>query len=176
MRFRLLKTILILSAAAPVAADFAFAQVPASAAPEGGVETVLVEKGERRLQLLGADGTVLKSYTIALGGDPLGHKQREGDGRTPEGRYTIDWRNPQSAYHLSLHISYPDQDDTRRANERGEDPGGMIMIHGMRNGLGWLGSLHQYVDWTDGCIAVTNAEMDEIWQLVPNGTPIEIRP
>lgn len=176
MRFRLLKTILILSAAAPVAADFAFAQVPASAAPEGGVETVLVEKGERRLQLLGADGTVLKSYTIALGGDPLGHKQREGDGRTPEGRYTIDWRNPQSAYHLSLHISYPDQDDTRRANERGEDPGGMIMIHGMRNGLGWLGFLHQYVDWTDGCIAVTNAEMDEIWRLVPNGTPIEIRP
>ncbi len=176
MRFRLLKTILILSAAAPVAADFAFAQVPASAAPEGGVETVLVEKGERRLQLLGADGTVLKSYTIALGGDPLGHKQREGDGRTPEGRYTIDWRNPQSAYHLSLHISYPDQDDTRRANERGEDPGGMIMIHGMRNGLGWLGSLHQYVDWTDGCIAVTNAEMDEIWRLVPKRTPIEIRP
>lgn len=176
MRFRLLKTILILSAVAPVAADFAFAQVPASAAPEGGVETVLVEKGERRLQLLGADGAVLKSYTIALGGDPLGHKQREGDGRTPEGRYTIDWRNPQSAYHLSLHISYPDQDDTRRANERGEDPGGMIMIHGMRNGLGWLGSLHQYVDWTDGCIAVTNAEMDEIWRLVPNGTPIEIRP
>lgn len=182
MRYRLLKTaFLILSAAASVAADFAFsrsaaADQAAAQTEEPRVEKVLVEKGERRLQLLDASGAVLKSYTIALGGDPLGHKQREGDGRTPEGRYTIDWRNPQSAYHLSLHISYPDQDDTRRANERGEDPGGMIMIHGMRNGLGWLGFLHQYVDWTDGCIAVTNAEMDEIWRLVPNGTPIEIRP
>ncbi|MBC2858224.1 murein L,D-transpeptidase family protein [Stappia sp. 28M-7] len=182
MRYRLLKTaFLILSAAASVAADFAFsrsaaADQAAAQIEEPRVEKVLVEKGERRLQLLDASGAVLKSYTIALGGDPLGHKQREGDGRTPEGRYTIDWRNPQSAYHLSLHISYPDQDDTRRANERSEDPGGMIMIHGMRNGLGWLGFLHQYVDWTDGCIAVTNAEMDEIWRLVPNGTPIEIRP
>jgi murein L,D-transpeptidase YafK len=182
MRYRLLKTaFLILSAAASVAADFAFsrsaaADQAAAQIEEPRVEKVLVEKGERRLQLLDASGAVLKSYTIALGGDPLGHKQREGDGRTPEGRYTIDRRNPQSAYHLSLHISYPDQDDTRRANERGEDPGGMIMIHGMRNGLGWLGFLHQYVDWTDGCIAVTNAEMDEIWRLVPNGTPIEIRP
>lgn len=174
MRFRLLKTALILSAAAPAAADFAFGEAPD--APAAQVGTVLVEKADRRLQLLDADGAVLKSYTISLGGDPLGHKQSEGDGRTPEGRYTIDWRNPQSAYHLSLHISYPDETDTRRAEERGEDPGGMIMIHGMRNGLGWLGSLHQYADWTDGCIAVTNAEMEEIWQLVPNGTPIEIRP
>ena len=179
MRSRLLKTALVLSAAAPVAADFAFglaSDAPAAQGRAASVGTVLVEKAERRLQLLDADGAVLKSYTISLGGDPLGHKQREGDGRTPEGRYTIDWRNPQSAYHLSLHVSYPDEADKRRAAERGEDPGGMIMIHGMRNGLGWLGFLHQYADWTDGCIAVTNEEIEEIWRLVPDGTPIEIRP
>ncbi|WP_186400748.1 murein L,D-transpeptidase family protein [Stappia sp. P2PMeth1] len=193
MRLRIIAAALILSAAAGVAADAAFAGAPAAPAPvervsaervsaETGpvenvsVETVLVEKAERRLHLVDAAGTVLKSYTIALGRDPIGPKQREGDGRTPEGRYTIDWRNPNSAYHLSLHISYPDAADRRRAAERGEDPGGMIMIHGLRNGLGWLGALHHYADWTDGCIAVTNEEIEEIWRLVPNGTPIEIRP
>lgn len=178
MRLRAIAAALILSAAAGVAADAAFAGTPAAPArvENVSVETVLVEKAERRLHLVDAAGTVLKSYTIALGRDPLGPKQREGDGRTPEGRYTIDWRNPNSAYHLSLHISYPDAADRRRAAERGEDPGGMIMIHGLRNGLGWLGALHHYADWTDGCIAVTNEEIEEIWRLVPNGTPIEIRP
>lgn len=177
---------LILFAAALAAANLSFAQDPAAPVTQDQVENVrvekilvekiLVEKAERRLQLLDAAGTVLKSYTIALGRDPLGPKQREGDGRTPEGRYTIDWRNPQSAYHLSLHISYPDAADRQRASGRGEDPGGMIMIHGLRNGLGWLGALHASIDWTDGCIAVTNEEIEEIWRLVPNGTPIEIRP
>ena len=114
-------------------------------------------------------------YEVALGSSPVGHKQREGDGRTPEGRYLLDWRNPRSAFHLSLHLSYPDAVDTKAADARGEDPGGMIMIHGMRNGLGWIGAAHRLMDWTDGCIAVTNEEIREIWSLVPNGTPIEIR-
>ena len=103
-----------------------------------------------------------------------GHKQSEGDERTPEGRYIIDWRNPRSIAHLSLHISYPDEEDVAAAREAGRAPGGNIMIHGLPNGWGALGPLHRVLDWTDGCIAVTNEEMREIWSKVPDGTPIEI--
>nr|WP_069305403.1 L,D-transpeptidase family protein [Methylobrevis pamukkalensis] len=139
------------------------------------VDAVRVLKAERRLELLrGTD--VVRSYPVVLGGDPIGHKRREGDGRTPEGRYILDWRNAESAYHRSIHVSYPDARDVAAARSRGEDPGGMIMIHGQRNGFGWAGGLLQSFDWTDGCIAVTNAEMDEIWNLVRDGTPIEILP
>ncbi len=165
--------LLIVSAAIPIVADTALGE---QGNPGPSVALVAVDKSERLLRLLAQDGTELRRYTVALGGDPLGDKRREGDSRTPEGRYRIDWRNPESAYHLSLHISYPDETDRAEAAARGEDPDGMIMIHGIRNGFGWLGSLHQYVDWTDGCIAVTNAEIEEIWRLVPNGTPIEILP
>jgi murein L,D-transpeptidase YafK len=112
--------------------------------------------------------SVLRSYRIALGSDPVGHKLQEGDGRTPEGRYTIDRRNPRSKYHLSLHISYPDADDVARARAAGVDPGGDIMIHGLKDGA------HTAGDWTRGCIAVTDDEMDEIWGLVPEGTTIVI--
>ncbi|AYC99912.1 L,D-transpeptidase family protein [Neorhizobium sp. NCHU2750] len=136
---------------------------------------VLVLKSERRMEIL-SGGTIVKTYPIALGGSPVGHKEKEGDGRTPEGNYVLDWRNARSGYHLSMHVSYPGPSDTARARAAGEDPGGMIMIHGQRNYFGWLGSLTQWFDWTDGCIAVTNPEMDEIWALVPDGTPIEIRP
>ncbi len=139
------------------------------------VTHVLVMKGERRMQIMSGD-SVLKDYSIALGGSPVGHKQREGDGRTPEGRYVLDWRNGNSGYHRSIHVSYPGEADTERARSAGEDPGGMIMIHGQRNYFGWLSPVTQRFDWTNGCIAVTNAEMDEIWDLVENGTPIEIRP
>ncbi|MEB2847041.1 L,D-transpeptidase family protein [Rhizobiales bacterium RZME27] len=139
------------------------------------VSHVLVNKSERRMQIMDGE-TVVKTYSIALGGSPEGHKQKEGDERTPEGTYTLDWRNPGSGYHRSIHVSYPNEADTARAAAAGEDPGGMIMIHGQRNYLGWLSPLTQWFDWTNGCIAVSNAEMDEIWDLVKNGTPIEIRP
>lgn len=138
-------------------------------------DRVLVDKSERRLVLL-RGGSVLKGYRVSFGGEPVGHKQREGDERTPEGKYRIDRRNARSAFHRSLHVSYPDRRDVERARGLGVPPGGDIMIHGMRNGLGWAGKLHRLADWTDGCIAVTNREMDELWRAIPDGTPIEIRP
>jgi murein L,D-transpeptidase YafK len=143
--------------------------------PDARADRVVVDKTARTLSLL-ADGRVLKTYPVSLGGAPAGHKRREGDERTPEGRYVLDYRNPDSFAHLSLHVSYPDSADVARARAEGVPPGGMIMVHGITNGLGWMGRLHRLVDWTDGCIAVTNGEMDEIWRAVPDGTPIEIRP
>src|SRR5262245_47545056 len=136
---------------------------------------MLVEKAARRLTLL-AGGKPIRSYRISLGGNPIGAKQQEGDERTPEGLYTINARNPNSSFHLSLQISYPNAKDRARAAAAGVNPGGLIMIHGIGNGLGWLGALHRLADWTDGCIAVTNAEIEEIWELVPVGTSVEIRP
>ncbi|MFD2058701.1 murein L,D-transpeptidase family protein [Mesorhizobium calcicola] len=150
---------------------FMIAIVPASAGEK--VDLVRVDKSERRLDLIG-DGKVMRSYNIALGGDPLGHKHQEGDQRTPEGRYVLDWRNPNSIAHKSIHVSYPNADDLAAAKARNVDAGGMIMIHGQPNGFGWWGWLLQLVDWTDGCIAVTDSDMDEIWAMVADGTPIEI--
>ena len=144
-------------------------------APAAIADRVLVDKGARSLMLLRGD-RVLKRYRVAFGADPVGPKEREGDERTPEGRYSIDRRNPQSAFHRALHISYPDSADAAHARARGLLPGGDIMIHGAPNGLGWIGRLHRLANWTDGCIALTNREMDEIWRAVPDGTPIEIRP
>ena len=138
------------------------------------VDKVLVLKSERKLHLQ-QRGETIKSYRISLGKQPNGAKQREGDLRTPEGFYWIDWRKPSDKYQMSLHISYPNPADSTAAAARGESPGGAIMIHGMLNGWGWLGGLHRRWDWTNGCIAVTDAEMREIWSLVPNGTPIEIK-
>jgi murein L,D-transpeptidase YafK len=139
------------------------------------VDRVVVNKSRRELLLLSGEN-VLRSYRIALGFDPVGHKVREGDGRTPEGRYTIERRNPQSAYHLSLRISYPNEADRRRSAELGVDPGGDIMIHGLPNGVDAGGRGHPERDWTRGCIAVTDAEMEEIWDLVAEGTAVEIHP
>ena len=138
-------------------------------------DSVLVEKAARRLSLI-RDGQVYRSWRIALGGEPLGHKLREGDQRTPEGRYVLDWRNPGSCCYRSLHVSYPDADDMAAAQTRGDDPGGLIMIHGQVNGWGWLGWLMQYRDHTHGCIALRNVPMEEVWRAVDDGTPIEIRP
>lgn len=151
------------------------AQPPVLAPEAERADRILVLKAERRLILFRGQRR-LASYDIALGRNPAGHKQREGDSRTPEGRYRVDWRNPQSAYHLSLHVSYPNDDDKARAAARGEDPGGMIMIHGLPNGLGWAGASALMRDWTEGCIAVTNDAIAEIWRLVPDGTLIEIKP
>ena len=149
------------------------AAVPVRAADKA--DLVRVDKSERRLELL-HKGTVLRSYRVALGNAPEGHKREEGDERTPEGRYVLDWRNPGSSFHKSIHISYPNAADRAAAKAAGRDPGGLIMIHGQPNGFGWWSWLLQLVDWTDGCIAVTDAEMDEIWTMVDNGTPIEITP
>ncbi len=138
-------------------------------------DKVLIEKKERRLTLL-SKGELIKAYKIALGGNPVGPKERQGDNKTPEGTYIIDSRNRDSGYHLSLHISYPNEKDKMRAKELGVSPGGDIMIHGIKNGLTWVGASHAEVDWTKGCIAVTDEEMEEIYKLVPNGTIAEIRP
>jgi tetratricopeptide (TPR) repeat protein len=139
------------------------------------VDKVLIEKKKRRLTLI-SNGEAIKTYKIALGGDPVGPKERQGDKKTPEGSYTIASRNRHSDYHLSLRISYPNEKDVKRAKQLGVSPGGDIMIHGIKNGLSWLGGFHTEIDWTKGCIAVTNKEMEEIARLVPNGTPVEIRP
>lgn len=138
-------------------------------------DRIMVSKSDKALFLLRGE-TVLRRYRISMGPEwRAGHKQREGDNRTPEGTYDIDWRNPRSVAHLSLHISYPDAADRARAEAAGADPGSNIMIHGLPNGWGALGPLHHLRDWTDGCIAVTNSEMREIWSMVPNGTPITIQ-
>jgi tetratricopeptide (TPR) repeat protein len=142
---------------------------------KGSVDRILVEKSARRLMLI-SQGEVLKSYKIALGGNPIGPKERQGDNKTPEGTYVIDARNRDSRFHLSLHISYPNQRDKNRAKELGVSPGGDIMIHGTKNGSSWVGDAHAKVDWTKGCIAVTNEEIEEIAKLAPNGTIVEIRP
>jgi len=145
------------------------------ATQKGSVDRILIEKSARRLMLI-SQGEVLKTYKIALGGNPIGPKERQGDNKTPEGTYVIDARNRDSRFHLSLHISYPNERDKYRAKELGVSPGGDIMIHGIKNGFAWVGDTHAEVDWTKGCIAVTDEEIEEISKLAPNGTIVEIRP
>lgn len=139
------------------------------------VDLVVIYKGDRLLQLK-SRGHVLHSFDIALGAQPEGHKLAEGDNRTPEGVYTLDWRNANSQFYRSIHISYPHEDDQDAARRRGLSPGGLIMIHGMPNGRSAIEMNHPLNDWTNGCIAVANDEMDEIWSLVEDGTTIIIFP
>ena len=139
------------------------------------IDRILVEKSARKLSVF-ANGEKLKSYHVALGRNPIGAKQEEGDMKTPEGTYAIDSRNPQSDYHLALHVSYPSVEDSQRAAERGVNAGFDIMIHGIRNGDGWIGAFHRFHDWTAGCIAMTDEEIEELWRVTPDGTQIEIRP
>jgi len=138
-------------------------------------DKVVVLKARRELQLWQA-GNLLKTYKVALGGEPVGAKQQEGDHKTPEGTYKLDWRSEKSRFYKAIHISYPNAEDRARAKKRGVNPGGALMLHGLPNGLGHLGKAHLLRDWTDGCVAVTNEELDEIWRAVPDGTPIEIKP
>lgn len=138
-------------------------------------DLIEIHKGERRMELK-RDGVALRTYRIALGFAPTGHKEREGDGRTPEGSYRIDARNPRSAFHLSLRISYPDPSDEAHAAGLGVSPGGDIFIHGQPNGLRKLFVRHPRQDWTSGCVAVSNREIREIWSLVPTGARVVIRP
>lgn len=138
-------------------------------------DKVVVIKSKRLLMLM-KEGEIFRTYKVSLGKQPNGHKVRAGDQRTPEGRYILDSRNPKSKYYLAIHISYPNESDIRNAQKHGVPPGGEIMIHGMSQRFDRLGKLSGSMDWTDGCIAVNNAEMEEIWQFVPVGTPIEIKP
>ncbi len=138
-------------------------------------DKLLVKKSIRKLYLL-KDNTIIKSYDIGLGKNSIGHKQREGDSKIPEGNYILDYRNPESSYHPSLHISYPDDNDLAKADSNGYSAGGDIMIHGKPNYLGWLPFVYDKSDWTDGCIAVGNIEIEEIWNSVDDNTQIEILP
>jgi murein L,D-transpeptidase YafK len=149
----------------------------ASAAAGSGLhaDRVLVLKRERTLQLL-SGGKVVKAYRIALGADPVGAKNRQGDHKTPEGVYVLDRRNAHSQFYKAIHISYPSERDRAGARKQGVSPGGDVFVHGLPNGYGYIGAAHRLKDWTDGCIAVTDEEIDEIWDAVPDGTPIEIRP
>jgi murein L,D-transpeptidase YafK len=170
------RTRLLVSAALTFLGGVIYAQWPRRPLPpDARADRVVVRKRARILELYQST-QLLRTYAIALGREPLGHKQQEGDGRTPEGRYVLDYRNPRSSYHKALHVSYPSAADTDAARSRGVSPGGLIMVHGVRNGLGFVGRLHRIFDWTDGCIAVTDAEIDEIWRCVPDGVAIEIEP
>jgi len=152
-----------------------FAWFPVASVAGGPADQVVVQKRLHRMTIL-RKGQELCSYRVALGRNPVGPKLRAGDHRTPEGDYLLDRKNAASGFHLAMHLSYPNAADRQRATEDGADPGGLIMVHGIKNRLGWLGRLHPLIDWTDGCIALTNPEMDQFWALVPVGTPIEIRP
>jgi len=143
--------------------------------PGAKADLVVVHKAARRLELYRGN-ELLKAYQISLGRHPTGAKTQQGDGRTPEGDYRLDYRNPTSSFHRALHISYPKPEDIASARSHDVDPGGLVMVHGMRNGLGWIGRFHRIIDWTDGCVAVTNKEMDEIWDAVPDGTKIVLEP
>ncbi|MEN0036621.1 MAG: L,D-transpeptidase family protein [Cellvibrio sp.] len=137
------------------------------------VDLVKVDKSANKMYLMDGE-SIIKEYHIALGANPKGHKQQEGDKRTPEGTYTLDYKKEDSAYYRSMHISYPNKQDVESAKKRGVSPGGFIMIHGQPNGLGWSSSMNQKFNWTDGCIALTNKEMDEFMSLVAVGTKIQI--
>ena len=149
---------------------------PGKAQDNPHVDYVVVKKGARKLYLYSGDH-VVKTYPVALGKEPTGQKIREGDSRTPEGLYTLDWRNPTSKFFRSIHVSYPNVSQRRNAREAGVDPGGAIMIHGQPND--WVERIKltfAHKDWTEGCIAVENQAMLEIWDMVRDGTPIKIDP
>jgi murein L,D-transpeptidase YafK len=176
MRVRLLLPLGLLVLVLAVPGFFYFRSwLQPSPAGSGPADLVRVDKSDRRMELM-RRGEVIRAYRVSLGSNPRGHKQKEGDGRTPEGRYRIDWRNPRSKFHRSLHISYPNPQDRHAARAQGVSPGGAIMIHGLPNGWGWAAPFFALWDWTDGCIAVSDAEMDEVWNAVADGTPIEILP
>lgn len=149
--------------------------VPAFSFEAEKADRVLVIKSDSKLYLK-KNGKVIRRYHVAFGANPIGHKLQEGDERTPEGRYYLDYKKANSSYHKAIHISYPNAADKKRAKESGVNPGGQIMIHGQKNGFGWLSWVIQRFNWTDGCIAVSNRAMDDIWMFVDVGTPIEIKP
>jgi len=143
--------------------------------PTKKADRIVIEKSKRTMTLM-SGGKVLITYKVALGGQPVGAKQRIGDHKTPEGLYLVDQKKAASKFHRALHVSYPNARDRENARRLGVSPGDDIEIHGLGAKYGWVGAAHRQTDWTDGCIAVTNEEIDEIWPLVAVGTPVEIRP
>lgn len=138
-------------------------------------DSIVVEKHKRRLTLYQL-GIPVRTYPVALGKQPVGDKLRNGDNRTPEGLFFIDYKNPDSKYHMALHISYPDAAHLAKSRAVGAKPGGDIMIHGLPKAFADIGEKHAEYDWTEGCIAVTNVQIDEIWRAVAPGSPILIKP
>lgn len=168
------KRVLPLASLAAVGILAAYYFYPGKKLPVGTViDRLVVFKSERKMQAW-SNGTLIKTYHIALGGNPIGHKQYEGDRRTPEGTYIINSRNANSGYHKNLGVSYPNDADRTHAASIGKQPGGDIKIHGLRNGRGYIGKFHRFKDWTHGCIAVTNPEVDELYTAVKDGALIEI--
>ena len=145
----------------------------AAAKPQA--DLIVVEKARRTMTLMNGN-KVLKTYLVALGGHPVGAKERQGDSKTPEGSYVIESKNSHSQFHLSLRISYPNATDREHAHKLSVNPGGDIFIHGLAPSFSRIGALHRKMDWTNGCIAVTDQEIEEIWKLVPVGTRVEIKP
>lgn len=137
------------------------------------IDKIIVIKNKRELNVY-SEKTLLKSYSVSLGAEPVGHKQFEGDNKTPQGIYTINDKNPNSGYHLNLGISYPNKEDIAYAKQHGKSPGGLIKIHGIKNAYGFIGKFHRWFDWTQGCIALTDKEIEELYYNVPIGTTIEI--
>lgn len=138
-------------------------------------DRVLVEKSKKTLSLYRGD-KLLSTYHVVFGANPVGHKQQEGDERTPEGKYLLDYKKADSAFYKAIHISYPNAHDIASAKKRGVSPGGAIMIHGQRNYFGWASFVTQFFNWTQGCVALSNSDMEAVWSAVEVGTPIEIRP
>jgi len=138
-----------------------------------GVDLVKVDKSENKMYLLD-NGKVVKEYRVAFGENPKGHKEQEGDEKTPEGSYTLDYKKENSSFYRAMHVSYPNIQDIENAKSKEVSAGGFIMVHGQRNWLGWLSPLMQKYNWTNGCIALTNSEMDEFMDLVKTGTEIYI--
>jgi murein L,D-transpeptidase YafK len=156
-----------------VATTFFSASLSAAEFPVA--DKVVIEKEKRKLHLM-SDGSAFRTFDIALGGAPLGDKEREGDFKTPEGSYELDMRNPNSDYFLSIHVSYPNNEDRQEARQKGVDPGGQIMIHGQPNTPTYSAGYYKSMDWTNGCIAVSNSDMIDIWLMTPNSIAIEILP
>jgi len=169
------KSAAALSAPAPVTSSPTATPAAAAPSPALTADSIVVEKSRHRLSLYHR-GALVRTYLVALGQQPVGDKVRIGDMRTPEGLFRIEARNPDSRYHLALRISYPDAAHRDRARTLGVSPGGDIMIHGLPRQYAMVGAAHRDFDWTEGCIAVTNEEIEEIWSAVPVGTPIDIKP
>jgi murein L,D-transpeptidase YafK len=166
----------VFAVATVLIAAFAWAHWPGRRVRDGAkADLVVVRKSARVLELY-SGSQLLKAFSVSLGGNPIGPKRAEGDQRTPEGAYVLDYRKPDSSFHRALHISYPSPADIANARVNGVNPGGSIMVHGLPNGLGFIGKLHRLIDWTDGCVALTNSEIDEVSNAVADGTPIKIEP
>ncbi len=165
----------VLTGVATLLTGLCLLAIPAQAGDFPMADKIVVEKENRRLYLM-RNGEIFRTFEIALGVAPIGNKEREGDQRTPEGRYLLDDRNPDSDFFLSIHISYPSLAERVAARQKGLDPGGSIMIHGQPNEPTYSAAYYRQEDWTNGCIAVSNSDMIDIWLMTPNDIPIEILP